>query len=231
MRDMIAAQQKGVLQIQYQDLLNHFQMSADERDQFMKLILDKQMARMDLGMQAMSADGNQTADEKAALKQQMSEQDATADAQIQDFFNNDADFAYFQTYEKQLPEHQDLSSLNTSLTQAGQPLNDEQSDAMLNLMVQASKDSKAATPTPTDPTQPPSGSAMDAALQQQEQEQNEIAEGAASVLTPQQLDILKREQAAKMQMLKVGLQMSRQMFGGGSGPSGSAGNSAPAPPP
>jgi hypothetical protein len=220
MHDMMVAQQKQAVELAFGDLIKHLNLTPDERDQFVKLLTDRQMNQMDIGLKLMDG-ANLTAEDRAGLGQQIKDANAADDAQIQQFLNNDTDFAYYQTYVQQQPERTELSMLNTTLTKDNIPLDSTQTDSLASLMYDARKNFKfttdfsdpsaAATISPdtlTDQT-------IQTYEQQQEQLQDQIAEQAASILSPEQLAAFKQNQAQMRQLTQMGLNMSRQMLGGG----------------
>jgi hypothetical protein len=217
MRQMIADQQKQQIQRQYGDLIKSLNLSPDEADQFLKLLSDKQMSQMDAGLKL--AAGNLSADDRAALVQQIKDNSDAGDAQIKEFLNNDADYTQYQTYTQQMPERQEVSTLSSSLAAAGQPLDPSQVDPLVQMMADERANFKFtgdlgngnSNPDPSKLT----GAAIDSYLQQEAQLQSQIADRAASILTPEQLEVFKQNQANQLQMQKVGMSMARQMMGSG----------------
>ncbi len=217
MRDMITAQQKQAVEMNFGDLIKHFNLSPAERDQFVKLLTDRQLNQMDIGLKIMG--GNLTADDRAALGQQSKDANAATDAQIQQFLNDDADYAYYQTYVQQQPERMQLSTLNTQLTKAGIPLDPSQTDNLASVMYDARKNFKFTTDY-SDPTALTSPNALTEQSvqtyeQQKEQLDSQIVEQVTPLLTPDQLDIFKQNQTQMRQLTQMGFNMSRQMLGGG----------------
>ena len=218
MRDMVAAQQKQAVEMNFGDLIKHFNLSPAERDQFVKLLTDRQLNQMDISLKLMGG-GNLTPDDRAALGQQIKDANAASDAQIQQFLNDDADYAYYQTYVQQQPERMQLTTLNTQLTKAGIPLDPAQTDNLASVMYDTRKNFKFTTDY-TDPTASTSPDflteqSVQTYEQQQEQLDGQIAQQVAPLLTPDQLDIFKQNQAQMRQLTQMGLNMSRQMLGGG----------------
>ena len=217
MRDMITAQQKQAVEMNFGDLIKHFNLSPAERDQFVKLLTERQLNQMDIGLKIMG--GNLTADDRAALGQQSKDANAATDAQIQQFLNDDADYAYYQTYVQQQPERMQLSTLNTQLTKAGIPLDPSQTDNLASVMYDARKNFKFTTDY-SDPTALTSPNALTEQSvqtyeQQKEQLDSQIVEQVTPLLTPDQLDIFKQNQTQMRQLTQMGFNMSRQMLGGG----------------
>ncbi|MGA2052200.1 MAG: hypothetical protein ABSH19_02685 [Opitutales bacterium] len=219
MHDMIEAQQKQAVEMSFAGLIKHFNLSPEERDQFVKLLTDRQMNQVDFGMQAMGS--NLTADDRAALAQQIKDANAADDAKIQQFLNDDADYSYYQTYIQEQPERTELGMLDNSLAKANLPLDPDQEDNLASLMYTArtnfkftqnySDPSAAAQIDPSTMTD----QSIQTYLDQEAQLQSQIADQAATILTPEQLDLFKQNQAQMLQLAKMGMTMSRQMLGGG----------------
>jgi len=218
MRDMVAAQQKQAVEMNFGDLIKHFNLSPAERDQFVKLLTDRQLNQMDISLKLMGG-GNITPDDRAALGQQIKDTNAASDAQIQQFLNDDSDYAYYQTYVQEQPERMQLSTLNTQLTKAGIPLDPSQTDNLAGVMYDARKNFKFTTDysDPTASTSPDalSDQSVQTYEQQQEQLDGQIVEQVTPLLTPDQLEIFKQNQAQMRQLTQMGLNMSHQMLGGG----------------
>jgi hypothetical protein len=220
MHDMIEFQQKQAVQMAFGNLIKRFNLSPDERDQFVKLLTDRQMNQVDMGMSLMDG-GNLTADDRAAAAQQLKDANAASDAQIQQFLNDDADYAYYQTYVQQQPERTELSMLNNTLAKDNMPLDSTQTDNLASLMYDARKNfnftvnygdpSTTATQSPASMTE----QSVQTYEQQQEQLDGQIDDQATSILSPEQLEVFKQNQAQMRQITQMGLNMSRQMLGGG----------------
>jgi RNA polymerase sigma factor (sigma-70 family) len=220
MKDIIASQAKSQAETEFADLMKRFNLSPDEKDQFLKLLTDEKMNEVNLGLKLM--DTNLSPDDSAALAQQLKDGQASSDAQIKTFLNNDADFATYQLYAKQAPERMSISALSAGLAQTDEPLTPAQSDALTDLMYQERTNFQFSDSLSGDDStttnlaqkfQQLTPEAIDSHLQQEQQLQDQIATKAAAVLSPAQLTVFKQTQASTMKMEKMGLQMAQAMMG------------------
>lgn len=215
-RDAILAQQAKAAEVIFADLFKHLQLSPEQHDALLKLLVQKQITQADFNLKMM--DPSLSNDARAQLVQQLQTANDANDAQVHDFFNDDADYAYYQTYIQQEPERMELNSLADSLDGANLPLTPIQADSLLNLMYQERASFKFTQDfydqTKINP-QSITGPAADTFLQEQEQLQNQIADRAATILTPDQMTIFKQNQAGMRQLMQLNLNMARQLAGGG----------------
>jgi hypothetical protein len=180
------------------------------------LLSDKQMLTIDTGLKMMS--GNLSADERAAVVQQIKDANAASEAKIHDFFGNDATYATYQDYVVQQPVRAQVTALGTSLANAGQPMTAEQSNALATVMSDASKNvifsGNFTDPTNTDPQTIMNGPAMDTYFQEQAQLQNQIADRAATFLSPEQVAALRQAQTTRLEQTRKSMEMARQVMSG-----------------
>jgi hypothetical protein len=214
-RDAILAQQAKTVDVIFADLFKHFQLSPDQRDALLKLLVQKQTNQADYSLKMM--DPGLSNDARSQLVQQLQSANDTTDAQIRDFFDNDAAYVYYQTYVQQEPERMEVGSLTESLDGANLPLDPTQADTLVNLMYQERANFKF-TQDFYDQTkitpQSITGPAADIFLQEQEQLQSQIADRAASILSPDQMTIFRQNQANMRQLMQLNLNMARQLAGG-----------------
>ncbi len=210
--DAILAQQANAAAVIFADLFKHLQLSPDQRDRLLKLLVEKQTNQAEYSLKMMDASLSNAA--RSQLVQQLQTANDSADAQIRDFFNNDADYAFYQSYVQQEPERMEVSALTDTLASANLPLDPAQADALVNLMYQERANFKFTLDfydqTKLNP-QSITGPAADTFLQEQEQLQNQIAQRAAGMLTSEQMTIFRQNQANMRQLMQTNLTMARQL--------------------
>ena len=216
MQNLLASRQAAIIAMTYKDLLDRFKLSPEERDYMQKLLLDRQMVQVTNGMQMMNP--ALAPDERAALGQQIMQGVQADDAKIHDFLNSDADFATYQGYHQQEPERTEVGMFESSLS-ADNALDPATADTLAGVLAEARKnfpftvdfnnDRTFANPavlnTPT----------VNKFLDEEAQLQAQVAEKAAALLTPAQLETFKQNQAAMSQMTKMKLGSIVQMTGAG----------------
>jgi hypothetical protein len=217
MREVLARSQKQTLQRRFSDLMDQLGLSPADRARFIDVLAEKQMNSIELGMKMMG--GTQTAEESAATVQQMKDAVAAGDAKIRDFFGADAtSYAAYQDYVAQQPVRTQLTAFSASLAAAGQPMNPEQNNALAGVIADTRRNFTFTHDFELDTPQPPSvlnGPALETFFQEQEQLQGQIADRAATFLSPEQLAALRQSQASRLELSKKSLNAARQMFGGG----------------
>lgn len=220
MRERMLQTQNRAIEIRFGELMNQLGLSPQDRARFVELLAQKQMNAMEIGVKALN--GNQSGDERAAVAASLREANAAVDTQIRDFFGGDtANYAAYQDYLVQQPVRAQVTAFGTSLATAGVPLNSEQSSALSDVVAEARRNSSAARefsdPMNGSSTAAMDGPAVEAAFHAEEQMQNQIAERAATFLSPDQLAALRKTQAARLNQTKAGIDIARQMMGGASG--------------
>lgn len=215
MQSIISSQQGAMIQMEYKDLMDRLKLTPEERDYMQKLLVAKQMDKMNIGMQYLNP--ALTPDEKTAIGQQFLQAQQADDASMQSFLNSDADFATYQAYSQQEPERMEVGMVETALANGNDALDPATSDALANLM----SSTRQSFPFTVDfnnestygNTSLLTGDNVNRFLDEETQYQAQVADKAASLLTPPQLDAFKQNQAAVMQMTKQKLNSILQMSG------------------
>jgi len=216
MRSLISSQQAAMIQMTYRDLLDQLKLSPDERDYMQKLLLERQMAAVNPGMQLMNP--TLSSDERAALIQQIQDGVAASSAKIHDFLNDETDYTTFQNYSKQEPERTEVGMFESSLGGAD-ALDPAKADALAGLL----GDSRKNFPFTVDfynhsnfgNPRVLNTATVNKFLDEQAQYQSQVAEKAADLLTPSQLEAFRQNQGTQRQMMKMQLTNIVQMAGGG----------------
>jgi hypothetical protein len=216
MQSLIASQQAALIAMTYKDLLDRFKLSPQERDYMQKLLLDRQMVQVSNGMQMMNP--SLSPEDRAALGQQIMQGVQADDAKIHDFLNSDSDYAAYQGYSQQEPERTEVGMFESSLGDAN-ALDPATADSLAGLLADSRKSfpftvdfaNKANFANPAVLNAP----TVNKYLDEQAQFQAQVADKAAALLTPAQLEAFKQNQAAMRQMSKMQLNNIVQMSGGG----------------
>lgn len=220
MRERMIQSQKRTIEMRFGELMNQLGLSPQDRARLVELLAQKQMNTVDLGLKALS-NGTPSNEERQAVAASLREANASADAEIRDFFGGDtANYAAYQDYVAQQPVRTQVTALGASLATAGVPLSAQQSSALSGVVAEARRN----LPSSRDPNDPANGpaspldaSAMETAFRAEEQMQNQIAERSASFLSPEQISALRQAQAARLNQTKSSVEMARQMMGGAAG--------------
>jgi cell division protein FtsB len=216
MQSIISSQAGAVIQMEYKDLMDKLKLSPEERDYMQKLLVAKQMDKMNIGMQYLNP--SLSPEDKAAIGQQFVQAQQADDANVHSFLNSDSDFADYQAYSQQEPERLQVGMMETSLANGSEALDPNTADALTNLMsttrqsfpftVDFNNESNFGNPALL------TSANVNTFLDEQSQYQAQVADKAAQLLTPAQLDAFKQNQAAMLQMTKQKMNSILQMSGG-----------------
>jgi hypothetical protein len=208
MRKMMVSQQAGVLRGFYADYVKQAHLTPDEMEQFFNLLQDRQMALMDSSANMLSGSAVDTNAAMAATD--------TANDALKALLGP-ARFGQYQDYEKTLGDRIQVQQFSQQLGAAGAPLQDNQSQALIQIMSQE----QANMPN----LQSANGAGMQQALnmspsdidqysQQLNAMNQRVYDRAVSVLTPQQLTAFGNYQKTMAATQLAGLKMAQQMFKG-----------------
>lgn len=123
MNKMMAASQRGALDVMYADLADKFQLDGEEREHFMELLLARQMGLVDASMKMMA--GNLTKEEQDALSADMEEKNNLMKEEMEYFLNSADDVAEWEFYEKTMGDRMMLSQVEQSLGDSDEALSDQ----------------------------------------------------------------------------------------------------------
>jgi hypothetical protein len=157
-------------------------------------------------------------DERAALGHQIGQGMAADDAKIQDFLNSDSDYATYQSYSGQETERTEIGMFESSLT-GDNALDPATADSLAGLLADSRKSfpftvdfyNKVNFGNPAVLNMP----TVNTFLDEQAQFQGQVADKAAALLNPAQLQAFKQNQAAMRQMTKMQMSNIVQMSSGG----------------
>lgn len=214
MKEVIIQQQRSQLGIQYGGLIEQFDLDDEERAHFEELLLKKQTEQMELGLKMMEE--GVTPEDRKRLAAELQQTQKETDEAIRQFLNDDEDWKTYQDWEDSKPERTQLQMFGKSLFDTSdQPLSPDQESLLIQSMTRARK----APSPPGEPTMPSSNSfeAVSAEnvgrLMASQKAKNELVlQEAASFMSPEQIETLKRFQEQQMTMTETGLKMSSMFF-------------------
>jgi hypothetical protein len=216
MRDIINSQQAVLTQVTYKDLMDRFNLKPEERDYFQKLLIKKQTDLVNLGMSMMNP--ALSPQDRMAIVQQLRESQTTGVAQIQEFLNDDADFAAYQAYQQQETERREVGLFESAVAQS-EPLDTAKADALAATMADERKNYPFTVDFYNDTSlgQPQNLNAatVNKFFEEQAGFENQVAAKAAEILSPTQLQAFRQNQAASRAMLRSKLNFVVQSASGG----------------
>ncbi len=211
LQSLIASQQSAIIDMTYSAMLDRFKLAPDERDYLEKLLMEKQMVQVSLGMQMMNS--ALSPEERMALGRQIGQGIQESNAKIRNFLNNDQDYAYYTDYAKQEPERLEVGMFTQSVGGL-----DATTSESLATMLSEERASYPFTVNFYDHSNFGNPAYLNAAtinkfLDEQTQFQATVAEKAAGLLTPAQQEAFKQNQTAVRQMTKMQLNSIIQLTG------------------
>lgn len=129
MNKAVIASQRGVIGAMYEDFIDYLNLTPEEADYFIDLIMYRQIKLLNL----MSA-GDISADERAKLNQELLTADVLFKDNMDNFLNNPEDFAEWLYYEKTHGERMMLSQVDQILSGTEAALPDETYKSVLDMM-------------------------------------------------------------------------------------------------
>ncbi len=214
MKEMIRSQTKMQLGLRYDRLIKYFNLSPEEAEQFKALLMDRQMALMDVGF-GMMKEGQSEAD-RTAQAEKMKQTMAGFDQQLKDLLGAE-DYEALQQYEATEPERMQVEMFKHSL--ADEPLTEQQEYDLVNAMYAARTNSSSALlkqrpDTPPDPKMF-NAEGMKKMMEDMAQVETRYTETAKTILSPAQFASFEKHLEQQRAMQEMGMKMAAQMFGEG----------------
>lgn len=215
MKAMIRAQSQGQLDMMYGALFKGLSLSPSDQETFKKLLLDKQMALIDLSMGVM--DGSATPEQRKQLASKIAEATKTYDEEIRTLLGEDG-FALYQEYEATQPERMQVNLFKQSLS-GTDALTEQQEHDLIRALYDERKNHPEIAKQ-YDRSSPPDLSAFtesmvtnQLAVMAQMHERNLTR--AQAILSESQLAAFKKNQDQVRAMQEMGMKMASEMFGAG----------------
>lgn len=211
-KQQMKAQMEVMVMPAFKDLYGHLDLDETETAYFKKLIMDKFSSQQAIGMKMMGAAGDP---EKAeAIKKELKEAGEASDAQIKDFLNNDEDYAYFESYQKQLPDRMELQQYSASFEESNAQLSPDQKNQLLDFMSEERTNSQLG-----DVNDPKNWDmenfnedTITEVITKMEDFHGRVEGRADGVLNEQQLEVLATSQEQHRKMQQFNMTMGLQFF-------------------
>jgi hypothetical protein len=216
MQEMVRSQQEGMLKVQFGSLFERLNLAPEVLETFKKLLVDKQMAAVDMGLAMMG--GGMSDEEMTTAMADIEEAHKELDEVILDLVGQEA-FDLYKGYEETVGQRMQVSSLRTALADTPNPITTELEDRLVNIMVEeqegfdftrnlADQDSSFTPDKLTDEM-------IDTFVDEQNRLNTQILDRARAILTPEQLEQFGDVMEQQLNMMSMGMRMARGMFGGG----------------
>jgi len=205
MRKMMAAQQTAALRGFYSDFVKQANLTPEEAERFFKLLGDRQDALMESSANMASGGG---LDMKAATAAT-----STAEEALKDLLGPQR-FGQYQGFEKTLGDRIQVQQFSQQLGATGAPLQDYQSQALIQIMSQERASLPNFQPANGQQALEMSQEQMDQYSQQVDAMNQRVYNRAMSILTPPQLTSFQTYQKNLAAAQIAGLKMAQQMLKG-----------------
>jgi hypothetical protein len=214
-RKFIRDQQRMMMDQMYAPLIKRMGLTPDEAAKFKDLLADNTMKGAE---KASSIFGGLGSTNRTEMLNALTTEQKTFDEQLKAFLGDER-HAQYKDYQETAGER---ALLNQFKLQVGSDynLNDQQTEALLTFMKEEQKNVAATTGLPLGETDkdPAKLQAMlsedkvGELLQAQETVGQRVYERARTILSPDQLETLGKFQTNRMQMMRMGMTMAKQMF-------------------
>jgi hypothetical protein len=218
MREAIAAQQKAalgpIIDKTYSKLFSDLKLTPDQASALKEMLLNKQMSAAQMGMSALSAEGDPT--KAADLGQKVKAASDAADAEIKAFLGDDK-YAQLKDYEKSSADRMAISGLKDQLNGAA-ALTADQEQRLIDAMTQERQNFKFTTDFADKSKLTGDLSAtfteenVNRFIQEMDQLNQKFVGQAQNILNPDQLDAFQKFLNNQQALQKMGMQMGAKMF-------------------
>jgi len=205
---MIKQGVEASLPLMYGDFIEGLDLEPEEQKYFKELLTERMMSQQLLGMKWMQAD--EAGREEIGLEMEKNSEENLK--QIDEFLQNSEDSAAFKTYEKQLPERQQMAGIRNALKD--EPLAPETESRLVETMYQARLNSGEGTGSEEENWQSLAETGNFNAIQNRWNETDaEIARTVPDVLSPAQTETFLAHWKQARALQKTQYQMGMQMLG------------------
>jgi len=213
MKDMIRAQQKGQMDLTYGPLFNYLQFSDGDLEKFKGVLLDRQMALMDVSLDMMNSSA--TPEERKAASGRIKEMTNVYDSKLKEFLG-DENYTVYQSYEATQPERMQVNLFKGTLNSDVQ-MTAEQEDNLIQAMhdvrtnfhysVAGLEDKQTTDFSKFTPDW------IAKLLDDGAKLQAQYVSRATTILTPMQLEQFVASQKQQQAIQEMGMKMAVKMFG------------------
>lgn len=215
MKKVMRTQQSMGIRMMYGDLSAELGLSPGDADALNELLTDRQLAMSEQGMEMMSGGADEKKMQEFAEATKKSR--AEYDKELANMLGDDG-LKKFQEYERSMADRVMLRQYQDQFASRGTPLQEEQRKQLLGIMTEER------TKAPASPFDPTSGDVasqmkamqsdelMEKQFEQQQQINSRVLTRASQILSPEQVNSLRTSQDQMLEMQKMGMKMSRQMF-------------------
>jgi len=211
MKDMIRAQQKGAIDMQYGSLFKYLELTGEEQDALKELLVSRQMELMDAGLAMMDSEASD--EEKQAKAEEMQALTEAYKEKIKELLGED-DYAIYEEFEETQPERMQVSLFKQSLG-AEHALTEEQEHQLI-LAMHDERENFTFSSSLHDQENFDSSELKPEVMERHMQEMIRLQENyltrATDILSEAQLEQFGTTMEQQRAMQEMGLKMAQQMF-------------------
>lgn len=218
MKKAMRGQQSMMVRMMYADLAKELGLAPEEANQLIELLTERQMGMAARSMELMG-DGGADAKKLEESGKSINASRKEYDAQINALLGEER-AKKFTEYERTIGDRMQMQQVQQAFTASGVPLQDSQRDGLMAIM----KEERLKTPaSPFEASNKDvtaqmkalqNGDAVDKAMQQTQDFNTRVLTRARTVLTPEQINAFEAAQKQQLDMMQLGMKMSREMFKG-----------------
>ena len=217
MKKMMRDQQAQIMNQLYGPLIKEMGLTPEESAKFKELLADSQMKGVENAGSLFSGDPTNRTESLNALTAQQKDQED----QVKELLG-ETRYAQYKDYQRTVGERMQLDQFRQQTAGGASALTDEQANQLLAFMKEEKQNVAAVggqAPAGTGQDQAAnlqamlSGEQMEKALQAQDDANQKVYERAKAVLSPEQLDAFGAFQTNQLSMMRLGITMSRKLFG------------------
>ncbi len=218
MKGVMRSTQMMTMKMMYSDLAKELGLGADQANQVMELLGDRQMAIASKGMKMLGGESGDAASAEETGKE-IEKSNEEYDAQLENLIGKDG-MVKLKEYERTAGDRMQIQQYKQAFSAGGAPLDDRQSQGLLGIM---KEERLKLPPSPLDPAAKDVGAAMKAiqsdetfnALMAGQQDLNaRVLSRSRTVLSPDQMVQFEQIQKQQLDMQKMGMEMGRQFMKG-----------------
>jgi hypothetical protein len=212
MKDTLRTQMKMALEPMYGGLLQDLGLKGEDADAFRELLVERQMAAVNLGAQLM--DGSLSEEEQKKVMAQIEKDQAQVDDMIKNMLGEE-NYARYKDYQKAEQERMLISQYRQQLSGSGVTL-DRATENKLVAAMSAARDEerKSSSYFDAQKAQPSQfdGAAVTKYMQQEKNIADRTLDVARGFMTPDEFEQFRAFQENQLQMREAQMKMAQRMF-------------------
>jgi hypothetical protein len=214
LKDFAIQQQIAQLENKYAGLIDHLQLTSEEKTHFKKLLSERISKETVAGVQLMQP--NLSEEQQRKIAQDISSTRKSYEQAISQFLNDANDFDTFKSWEDSIPEREMLQAGKVNFEAAGAALTAEQEDQLIRLMTKARNNRYEDLPDVYN-TEAMVGVHVDdqfiaQLVNKNQKDQQFILQNAPQFLSQQQIPALQKFLQDQAKIYEATLKMSKQLI-------------------